>query len=110
MVGRSTFGADFQTSVQADASTRDLSTAPTAKRGKPLLIPQTTLPAFAEPIILHDLVPLDALCDPHDPTGEASLDSIPARNVTRDVGRGGVGDSWAAPSFQQMHSKWRACF
>jgi hypothetical protein len=71
--------------MQADASIRELSTAPTANRGKPLLIPQTTRPAIAEPIILHDLIPLDARCDPHDPTGEASLNSIPARNDARDL-------------------------
>ena len=63
-VGRRTIGADFQNSMQADASTRNLSTTLTAVRWKLLLILQTTRPASAEPIILHDIIPLDELSDP----------------------------------------------
>ena len=63
-VGRRTIGADFQTSMQADASTQNLSTTLTALRRKPRLILQTARPASAEPIVLHEIIPLDELSDP----------------------------------------------
>ena len=63
-VERRTIGADFQTSMQADASIQNVSTTLTADHWKLRLILQTTRPASAELIILHDIIPRDELSDP----------------------------------------------
>jgi hypothetical protein len=68
-VGRRTIGADFQTSMQADTSIRNLATTPTALRWKLRFVLQTTRPACVEPIILHDIIPLYEPSD-HNPNRE----------------------------------------
>jgi hypothetical protein len=101
-VGRRTIGTDFQTSMQADASTRNLSTTLTAVRWKLLFILRTAAhPASAKPIIVHDIIPLDELSDPHDPNRHQRLNSFAPRQVASDVGCGGIFRAPAVPRFKQ---------